>query len=69
MTTTERMLIVAIFGIMIGLISWLLATVSVNSSRISVLEQRTSNHTKAMDEFKLELRDHRQSTELPNGRH
>ena len=37
--------------------------VNVNSGRISVLEQRTANHTKAMDKLELAVDEHRRVTE------
>lgn len=63
MTTMERGLVWALFAIMMAIGSWLLSTVTVNSARISVLEARTSNHSKEMDEMKADLRSHRQLTE------
>lgn len=64
MNQTERWLISGLFAILMMIGSWLLATVTVNSTRISVLEQRTNNHVREMDEMKVELRDHRQRTEV-----
>jgi len=62
-TTTERMLISALFTILLMIGAWLMATVTVNSARISVLEQRTNNHMREMNEIKTDMRDHRQRTE------
>ena len=64
MSATERLLVSGLFAILMAMGSWLLATVTVNSSRISVLEQRTNNHLREMDEMKADLRDHRQRTEM-----
>lgn len=64
MNQTERWLISGLFAILMMIGSWLLATVTVNSTRISVLEQRTNNHVREMDEMKADLRDHRQRTEV-----
>jgi len=61
---TERLLVGGLFAILMAMGSWLLATVTVNSSRISVLEQRTNNHVREMDELKADMRDHRQRTEM-----
>lgn len=63
MTIMERSLIWALFAIVMAIGSWLLATVTVNSSRISVLEARTANHIKEMDSMKEELKDHCYQTE------
>jgi hypothetical protein len=63
-SATERLLVSGLFAILMAMGSWLLATVTVNSSRISVLEQRTNNHVREMDEMKADLRDHRQRTEM-----
>jgi hypothetical protein len=63
MSTTERMLIGALFAILMGLEAWLLGTVSVNSARIAVLEQRTNNHSREMVDMKADMRDHRSATE------
>ena len=64
MSITEKWLITALFGILMMTGAWLLATVTVNSARIAVLEQRTNNHLREMDEMKADLRDHRQRTEI-----
>ena len=64
MSITEKWLITALFGILMMTGAWLLATVTVNSARIAVLEQRTNNHVREMDELKSDMRDHRRQTEL-----
>jgi hypothetical protein len=70
MTSTERWLISAIFAIMVGIGSWLLGTVTVNSSRLSVLEQRSNNHDRIMTELRSDIREHRTMTEpVTNGKH
>ena len=56
MTITERMLVGALFSIVMALVSWLLLTVSFNSSRISVTEY-------AISDLKDNLREHRFNTE------
>jgi hypothetical protein len=68
MTSTERFLITALWIVMFGVSTWLLGTVSINSGRILVLEQRANNHTREMAEQKLELKEHRLATEQ-NGKH
>jgi len=67
MSQAERMLVSAIFVILLGFVSWLLATVSINTGRIMVLEQRTNNHAAEMQLSREELKEHRKSTE--NGKH
>jgi len=63
MSQAERMLVSAIFVILLGFVSWLLATVSINTGRIMVLEQRTNNHVQAMQQAREDLSEHRRVTE------
>ena len=63
MSTTERGLIWALFVIFIAVMGWLLATVSINSSRISVLEARTANHIHQMEKLEDLVKEHRDATE------
>jgi ABC-type nickel/cobalt efflux system permease component RcnA len=64
MRQTELWMLTGLFAIIIGIGSWLLATVVVNSSRISVAEQRLLAHDELLTDIKVELRAHRQHTEL-----
>lgn len=68
MNTLERMLISGFYIILLGISTWLLSTVSVNSGRILVLEQRTNNHTREMADMKIEIKEHRVATEFLNGK-
>ena len=63
MTSTERWLASIMMAALIGLLGWLMATVSVNTSRISVLEQRASNHHAEMEALRKEIVQHRVQTE------
>lgn len=63
MSITERMLVGALFSIMMGLTSWLLGTVTANSSRISVLEIQSINQVRDTTELKIEIKEHRTITE------
>jgi hypothetical protein len=63
MTTTERMLVAALFSILMGLTSWLLGTVTANSSRIAVLEQQVLTSVRDVVELKVEIKEHRTITE------
>ena len=63
MTTNDRFIIGILITIMMAALSWTLGTISVNSGRISVLEQRTDNHASQMVEMKLEVKEHRIATE------
>ena len=69
MSATERWLISAVFAMLVGIGSWLLSSVTINSARIAVLEQRTNNHDKVMDVLRNDLREHRDRTEFTNGKH
>ena len=67
MTQTERMLISILFVIVLGIVSWLMGTVSINSGRLLVLEQRANNHSREMLEMRQDVKEHRVMTE-PNGK-
>ena len=67
MTQTERMLISILFVIVLGIVSWLMGTVSINSGRLLVLEQRANNHSREMLEMRQDVKEHRVMTEL-NGK-
>jgi len=64
MTTNDRFIIGILITILMAALSWTLGTISVNSGRISVLEQRADNHTSQMVEMKLEVKEHRLATEF-----
>ena len=68
MSATERWLISAVFAMLVGIGSWLLSSVTINSARIAVLEQRTNNHDKVMEVLRNDLREHRDRTEFTNGK-
>ena len=57
------MLIGALFSILMGLTSWLLGTVTANSSRIAVLEQQVLTSVRDVVELKVEIKEHRTITE------
>ena len=63
MTTTDRMLLSIVLLSTLALVGWLLQTVSANSGRLSVLEQRAMMHDTEMRDIKQEMRDHRNKTE------
>ena len=63
MTTNDRFTVGVLITILMAALSWALGTISVNSGRISVLEQRADNHTSQMVEMKVEMKDHRLATE------
>jgi len=63
MTTLDRWLLGILATIFTALLAWLLSTVSMNSGRIAVLEQRTANHMRAMDKLDAQLEAHRLNTE------
>ena len=63
MTTNDRFTVGVLITILMAALSWALGTISVNSGRISVLEQRTDNHASQMVEMKLEVKEHRIATE------
>jgi hypothetical protein len=67
MTQTERMLVSIVFVIVLGSVSWLMGTVSINSGRLLVLEQRANNHSREMLEMRQDVKEHRVMTEL-NGK-
>lgn len=69
MTMTERWLITGMMSILMGLGGWLLINVTVNSARISVLENQTLTHREQMQELKDDLREHRNSTERNRAAH
>ena len=58
------MLVAALFSILMGLTSWLLGTVTANSSRISVLEQQVVTSVRDVVELKAEIKEHRTITEM-----
>ena len=63
MTTNDRFTVGVLITILMAALSWALGTISANSGRISVLEQRTDNHASQMVEMKLEVKEHRIATE------
>jgi len=63
MSYTEKVISTLVLVILLPIIGWLLSTVSINSGRIAVLEQRTANHVKAMDKLEEALDSHRKFTE------
>jgi len=63
MTTNDRFALGLLLTILMAALSWALGTISANSGRISVLEQRTDNHASQMVEMKLEVKEHRIATE------
>ena len=67
MTTNDRFTVGVLITILMAALSWALGTISANSARISVLEQRTDNHASQMVEMKLEVKEHRLATERSNG--
>ena len=64
MTTNDRFTVGVLITILMAALSWALGTISVDSGRISVLEQRADNHSIQMIEMKLEMKEHRLATEL-----
>jgi type II secretory pathway component PulM len=63
LTGTERLLVAALAAILFALASWVALTVTFNSSRITIMEQRLEQHDAQIKEFKDDLRDHRRMTE------
>jgi len=57
------MLIGGIFLVLMALMGWVLLTVSLNTGRISVLENRADANDRMMWEIKDDLKVHRQATE------
>ena len=64
MTTNDRFIVGILITILMAALSWALGTISANSGRISVLEQRADNHSIQMNEMKVEMKDHRIATEF-----
>ena len=64
MTATERWLATVMLTTFIALLAWLMATVSINSGRISVLERRADNYHNELKGIQEALSEHRNMTEL-----
>ena len=63
MTAQDRWLLSGIFVLLMALTAWLLNTVSINTGRISVLEQRANTTDRTIWEMRDELKQHRTQTE------
>lgn len=59
----EKLIATIFLAILLPLIGWILSNIASNTERIAVLEQRTSNHMKAMDKMDADLENHRHATE------
>ena len=68
MTNTARWLIGALAAILGTLFSFIVNQVVVNTSRLATLEQRMMNGEQFAVEMRLDLKEHRATTENGNGR-